>query len=61
SQIGGVMERKTLKVLSGVVNLRQQLFQEMSQGEKSTPRKVRLFAESETLRKWQPYPKRIYD
>ena len=27
------MERKTLKVLSGVRNLRQQLFQELSQGE----------------------------
>ena len=27
------MERKTLKVLSGVRNLRQQLFQELSQGD----------------------------
>ena len=44
------MERKTLKVLSGVRNLRQQLFQELSQGEKSAPRKARLLAELETLR-----------
>ena len=49
------MERKTLKVLSGVRNLRQQLFQELSQGEKSAPRKARLLAELETLRKCQPY------
>ena len=41
----GVMERKTIKVLSGVRNLRQQLFQELSQGEKSAPRKARLLAE----------------
>ncbi len=55
------MERKTLKVLSGVRNLRQQLFQELSQGEKSAPRKARLLAELETLRKCQTYPKRTHD
>ena len=54
------MERKTLKVLSGVQNLRQQLFQELSQGEKSVPTKARLLTELETLRKCQPYPQRTY-
>ena len=55
------MERKTLKVLSGVRNLRQQLFQELSQGEKSAPRKARLLAELETLMNCQPYLKRTHD
>ena len=55
------MERKTLKVLSGVRNLRQQLFQELSQGAKSAPRKARLLAELETLMKCQPYLKRTHD
>jgi len=55
------MERKTLKVLGRVRNLRQQLFQELSQGEKSAPRKARLLVELETLRKCQPYPKRTHD
>ena len=55
------MERKILKVPSGVRNLRQRLFQELSQGEKSAPRKARLLAELETLRKCQPYPKRTHD
>ena len=51
------MERKALKVLSGVRNLRQQLFKELSQGEKSVPIKARLLTELETLRKCQPYLK----
>ena len=55
------MERKTLKVLSGVRNLQQQLFKEFSQGEKSAPRIARLLAELETLRKCQPSPKRTHD
>ena len=55
------MERETLKVLSGVRNLRQQLFQELSQGEKSVTRKARLLAELETLMKCQPYLKRTHD
>ena len=55
------MERRTLKVLSGVRNLRQQLFQELSQGEKSAPKKAGLLAELETLKKCQPYPKRTHD
>ena len=55
------MERRTLKVLSEVRNLRQQLFQELSQGEKSAPKKARLLAELATLRKCQPYPKRTHD
>ena len=41
------MESKALKVLSGVRNLRQQLFQELSQGEKLAPKKARLLAELE--------------
>ena len=55
------MERKRLKVLSGVRNLQQQLFQKLSQREKSAPRKAGLLAELETLRKCQPYPKRTHD
>ena len=48
------MDRKKLKVLSGVRNLRQQLFQELCQGEESAPKKAGLLAELETLRKCQP-------
>ena len=51
------MERKTLKVLSGVRNLRQQLFQELSQGEKSAPRKARLLAEFGDVEEMSTLPK----
>ena len=54
------MERKTLKVINGVRNLRQQLFKELSQGEKSAPVKARLLTELEMMRKCQPYPKRTH-
>ena len=55
------MERKTLKVINGVRNLRQQLFKELSQGEKISSQKSEVIGrvgdakEMSTLPKTDPW------
>ena len=55
------MERKADEILKDARNSRHQLFQQLRRSDQPFPRKARLLAELEALRKCQPYPKQAHD